>query len=461
MNQLYKLCACLLLACLLGNKVGFTQTHTAKPTRINSNCGGFYEYLPAGYNPSGSTLYPLIVYLGGNGSNGSGSVSDLNTYVLQYGLTKNIKEGKFPASVTSGGTQYRFVVVSPQFAFWPVASDVAAVVAYAKKNYKVDTNRVYVTGFSQGGGVAWEYAGSSSAVSLKLAAIVPVCGATTPNQTTSTNIARGNLPVWATHNNADNAVPVSNTNTIITQINDRSPVPPNPRAKKTIFTQLAVPTDPHDAWTRTYDASYREGGMNIYEWMLQYQREEQLLPVDLTNYKILSSDRQGVTIGWTTAAEQNNAYFTIERSTDGESFTAIGKVNGTNLATGSNYTFTDSRPVSGNNFYRLVQTDFDGRTKSYSILSTVIDFGLTSGKFTLFPNPASRSITVGFNHPDKDRLFVKIINTQGMVVQATQYNKETGYWQQNINVDRLAAGQYFIQVKGSVFESTQTLVIEK
>jgi len=32
------------------------------------------------------------------------------------------------------------------------------------------------------------------------------------------------------------------------------------------------PTGGHDAWTQASDPEYREEGMNIYEWMLQYKR---------------------------------------------------------------------------------------------------------------------------------------------------------------------------------------------
>ena len=40
-----------------------------------------------------------------------------------------------------------------------------------------------------------------------------------------------------------------------------------PPAKKTIFVSTS-----HDAWSKTYDLNYRENGLNAYEWMLQYQR---------------------------------------------------------------------------------------------------------------------------------------------------------------------------------------------
>lgn len=454
MKHLYSFCtACLILVCLLWNQPGIAQapTHTAQSIRINSNIGGFYEYLPESYNPVGSQRYPLIVYLHGDGDRGNGSQAELPR-LLTKALPKYIDDGLFPVSVTLNGQTYKFLVISPQYDAWPSPADVGAVITYAKNHYKVDTNRIYLTGMSVGGGRTWEYAGSTTLTAQKLAAIVPVCGYSTPQNSTTTNIASANLPVWATHNQGDPNVSVSLTNNYVSMIN--APTPPSPLAQKSIFA-----VNDHDAWTQTYNPAWRENSKNIYEWMLQYSRAEISLPVTLTNYRILSASKEGVTIGWSTTAEQQNQYFRMERSADGVNFKVIGQVAATNLASGSNYSFRDGQPATGNNFYRLSQTDLNGKTTYFSLLKSVID--VTSGSLVLFPNPASSSITVGYNHPDKDRLTVKIINQQGMLVQLTQYNKETGYWQQNIPTGQLAAGQYFIQVKGTQFESTQALVIRK
>lgn len=465
MKHLYTFCtACLLLACVLQNQQGIAQlptpTHTPKTVNINSNCGGYYEYLPQGYDAASTQRYPLIVYIHGDGDRGSGSQTDL-AKLLTKALPKLIQDGQFPVSVTVNGQSFKFLVISPQLKIWTTgpdaAADVAAVIAYAKNHYKVDTNRVYLTGMSMGGGITWEYAGSNINAAHKLAAIVPICGASAPQSSVAQVIANGDVPVWATHNQADAAVPVNNTNGYVSYINS-NPQPPTPLARKTIFT-VAPPNDNHDAWTQTYNPSFEENSMNIYEWMLQFSREEVALPVTLTNYKIVSADKEAVTIGWSTTAEQHNQYFSIERSTDGVNFTAIGKVTATNLANGSNYTFRDERPATGNNFYRLSQTDLNGKTTYFSILKAIVD--VNTGSLVIFPNPAGPSFTVGFNHPDKDRLTVKIIDQQGMVVQVNQYDKGAGYWQQSISTGRLAAGQYFVQVKGAVFESTQTLVVRK
>lgn len=458
MKHLYTFCtACLLLASVLWNQTGFAQTHTPKTVAINVNCGGYYEYLPQGFSWADSKRYPVIVYLHGYGDVGSGSNTDLQKLLLNA-LPKYINDGVFPVTVTSNGQQFSFIVISPQFIYWAQSGDVASVVSYIKTNYsaKIDTNRIYVTGFSMGGGVTWEYAGSGVAVAQKIAAIVPVCGKTDPTNLRANNMAVANLPVWATHNNGDADVPVSNTNTYISMINTQSDVVPNPLALKTIF-----PVTGHDAWTKTYDPAWRDvNSMNIYEWMLQYSRAAITLPIKLEDYKILSADIQGVTIGWKTTFEQNNASFSIERSTDGVSFSTIGTVKATNITTGSSYSFTDSKPVYGTAYYRLNQYDLNGKATGYAILKAIINDGKTAS-VTLWPNPASGSITLSLNNADKDRLFVKIINTQGMIVQATQYNKETAYWQQNINIANLPAGQYFVQVKGTAFENTQSLMINK
>lgn len=459
MKHLYSFCtACLVMVCLLWNQPGIAQdqvqlpTHTPQSIRINSNIGGFYEYLPQGYSAAASQLYPLIVYLHGDGDRGLGTQADL-AKLLTKALPKYIDDGLFPVSYTVNGQTFRFLVISPQYDQWPSPVDIGDVITYAKNHYKVDTNRIYLTGMSVGGGRTWEYAGSTLLAAQKLAAIVPVCGYSTATTSTTRNMANANLPIWATHNQGDPNVPVALTNNYVSMINGNSQ-PPTPLAQKSIFA-----ANDHDAWTRTYNPSYKENNKNIYEWMLQFSREELSLPVTLSNYRILSSGKEAVTIGWSTMAEQQNQYFSIERSSDGIHFTVIGKVAATNQANGSNYSFKDGQPARGNNFYRLSQTDLNGKTTYYTLLKTTID--VTAGSLVLFPNPATAAVTVGFQHPDKDRLTVKIINQQGMVVQLNQYNKETGYWQQSIPTGHLAAGQYFIQVKGSVFEGTQPLVIRK
>jgi dienelactone hydrolase len=143
--------------------------------------------------------------------------------------------------------------------------DVDSVLNYVIAHYPVDLHRIYLTGFSMGGGSCWDYAGSLPAFANRIAALLPVSGSGTPDTVKTRIMAAANLPVWATHNDSDKTVPVTTTLTYIGYIN-RIPAP-KPAAKKTIFRSTS-----HNAWAATYKPTFRENGMNVFEWMLQYQR---------------------------------------------------------------------------------------------------------------------------------------------------------------------------------------------
>ena len=81
-----------------------------------------------------------------------------------------------------------------------------------------------------------------------------------------------------------------------------------------------------------------------------------------------SSERKNKTeLGWTTASEINNDHFLLERSADGMNYVLLGKVKGAgNSVHDMNYAFIDESPLNGNNYYRLTQVNFDGKSASYS-----------------------------------------------------------------------------------------------
>jgi hypothetical protein len=248
------------------------QTHTQRHVSMVGNSLGYWEYLPQNYNSEPDT-YPLIIFITGIGELGDGGVDQLPK-VLANGTPKTIKDGTFPVSVKVNGETFKFLVISPQFLTWPSTSDVQGVIDYAVRNYRVNTSRIYLTGLSMGGGAIWDYVGATAANANRIAAIVPVCGASGPENDRISVLTNAALPIWATHNIGDDVVPSANTIGYIDkiaalnfQLNPSSPLNRNPIAKKTIF-----PVDGHDAWSTTYSLDFKENGKNIYEWMLQYTR---------------------------------------------------------------------------------------------------------------------------------------------------------------------------------------------
>ena len=233
---------------------------TAVTATVSSNIGGFYKALPARYD-STTKKYPLLVFLHGIGELGNGT-TDLSK-LLANAVPKLLNQGSFPAQFTVNGSSYSFIVINPQFKDWPVPADVNAMVDYAIAHYRVDESRIYVAGLSMGGGVAWDYA---VAYPSRIAAVVPICGASWIAQDKMGTVAGANLPVWAFHNNDDGTVPVTTTTNNVDNINSYKP---SVLAKKTIWGSGG-----HDAWTKATNPATKEcDGKNMFEWMLQYTRE--------------------------------------------------------------------------------------------------------------------------------------------------------------------------------------------
>jgi endoglucanase len=327
---------------------------------MTPNTHGYYEYLPQGY--SSGKNFPLMVFLHGVGEEGDGSTSSLPT-ILRNGPPRVISQGGFPTSFTVNGQTFSFIVISPQFVNWPSASDVDQIINYCVANYHVDQSRIYVTGLSMGGGVTWDYAGSSSAAANRIAALLPISGASYPDMTRSRTIAGANLPVWALHNQADPTVTVTNTTGYVANIN-LAPSP-NPLAKMTIFN-----ANGHDAWSNVYNMSYTEGGLNCYQWMLQYSRGGATsTPPTSSNISPVSNPGAGQTITLPANSVTLNGSGSSDPDGSISSYQWLQVVgpNNASFSSTSSATTSVSNLVAGTYTFRLIVTDNKGATTANTV----------------------------------------------------------------------------------------------
>ena len=117
------------------------------------------------------------------------------------------------------------------------------------------------------------------------------------------------------------------------------------------------------------------------------------LPIELLAFTATAKGKT-VQLDWRTATELNNAYFQIERSTNGRDFEKIGKVAGAGTSHAPlDYAFTDQLPKTGWNYYRLKQVDFDGEF-SYSPVQAVQMGKDGSIRLQVFPNPANDELNL-------------------------------------------------------------------
>jgi hypothetical protein len=159
------------------------------------------------------------------------------------------------------------------------------------------------------------------------------------------------------------------------------------------------------------------------------------LPVEMTSF-IAERENNNIALTWETATEENNEGFEVERSIDGRNWEYVGFVAGQgNTLETSNYTFIDENPMTGVNYYRLKQVDYDGQFE-YSDIVTVL-FETNRPTLQIFPNPVDDKLNV-INGTG----FATIYNILGQPVKMFNINSE----QFGINISDLAKGQYILSI---------------
>jgi len=231
---------------------------TSVKYNVNSNVAGFWQGVPARYNLT-TKKYPLILFIHGIGELGT-TLTRMNC----CGLPRHLYNKTFPANFNIGGANHSFIVIAPQFKVRPTAAQMQSVIDYAKRRWRIDETRVYVTGLSMGGGSTWDY---SAVYGQNAAAIVPVCGGTKPTTTMASQIASKNLPIWGLYSSADAVVPVQWGRDFFSWIDSRNSAYAS-KTKLTIWTDVSH----NSTWGRAFNPTTKVDGYSIYQWMLLHKR---------------------------------------------------------------------------------------------------------------------------------------------------------------------------------------------
>jgi hypothetical protein len=175
------------------------------------------------------------------------------------------------------------------------------------------------------------------------------------------------------------------------------------------------------------------------------------LPIKLLSFTA-SAVNGSVRLDWETTSEINNDHFTIQRSRNSTAWENIKDVPGAiNSSVNIKYSEYDETPYQGVSYYRLQQTDQDGKTSFSPIVSVKIG---QSAAVNLYPNPVSDQIWITTS--GSGRLNVALYNSNGRRVNvpvSTDGNKAT------INVSMLSAGTYFVHIaQGGLSESRVVIV---
>lgn len=111
------------------------------------------------------------------------------------------------------------------------------------------------------------------------------------------------------------------------------------------------------------------------------------LPITLVRFDA-QKRTDGVHLAWATASEQDNAFFTVERSSDAVTFKPVLQMAGAgNSSEMLSYSAIDPVPLPGLSYYRLRQTDINGTTTLSS--TVVLHSRIQERNFVVYPNPSN------------------------------------------------------------------------
>jgi len=218
------------------------QVPAATTVKVKSETGDpeatlrYLLYLPGDYDTKRSEKWPLVLFLHGSGERGD----DIEK-VRIHG----------PPKLASQGKEFPFVLCSPQCPTgirWN-AEELSKLVDELANTYRIDRQRLYVTGLSMGGGGTWSLVASQPE---KFAAAMPLCG-----RGDLESVAKlAKTPTWVLVGAKDRAETVQNCQDMAAALKKSGG-----EVKFTLYPDL-----PHDCWTVTYN------NPEVYEWLLSHRR---------------------------------------------------------------------------------------------------------------------------------------------------------------------------------------------
>lgn len=186
-----------------------------------------------------------------------------------------------------------------------------------------------------------------------------------------------------------------------------------------------------------------------------------LLPVELLSFTG-QKQIESVLLKWSTASEKNSHYFTVEKSTDGVNYTAIGNVPAAGYSnTVLNYSLTDEHPINGINYYRLKQVDNDGTYEYSSIVQVNFEHLTKSYLDNIHPNPVNTDLYFDYYASEEDKLQIRLYDYTGRLMIEQQKSVVLGKSTVKTDMSNLAKGVYVLKIYNASGENIVTQKVIK
>ncbi len=199
---------------------------------------------PEGYDPAGSTAYPLVVFLHGAGERGDDNQAQLEEGVFEFAKPETRKKHpafilaqQCPKNMSWGHIKKidgHLTLLKTDEPTEPTGL-VLELVDALPKEFRIDPKRVYLTGLSMGGFGTWDLLARQPG---RFAAAIPICGGGI--EETAPSFAK--VPIWVFHGAVDPDVEVELSRKMVDALHKAGAKPG--------YTEY--PDVGHESWVPTY-----------------------------------------------------------------------------------------------------------------------------------------------------------------------------------------------------------------
>jgi Secretion system C-terminal sorting domain len=198
-----------------------------------------------------------------------------------------------------------------------------------------------------------------------------------------------------------------------------------------------------------------------------YLEVQYVLPVELTSFNA-SVNQGNVTLNWSTATENNNKGFQVQRKTANGQYQNVTFVDGHGTTTElQNYAYVDKNIANGNYSYRLKQIDFNGTFDYSKEINVAVNSPATFSLKQNYPNPFNPTTKIDFSLAIDSKVTLRIYDVLGrQIAELLNSGMSTGVHTINFNAANLTSGVYFYKleakgVNGKNFTSVKKMILTK
>ncbi|MEO5892976.1 MAG: right-handed parallel beta-helix repeat-containing protein [Ferruginibacter sp.] len=183
-----------------------------------------------------------------------------------------------------------------------------------------------------------------------------------------------------------------------------------------------------------------------------------VLAVRVIDFTALNNNDK-VALSWKVTSEMNVSHYVVERSGNGQTFEAIGRLaSGNSISNQNTYDFMDSYPLQGTNFYRLKIVGLDSSISYSSTISSTITNTSAFTIHKLVLSAVSRNIKAEINSGSQQSMYLAIIDVNGRIIFTMPAQLRKGYNLIDKQIPAITTGIYYIKLLTSGQALTRTVI---